>query len=68
MPHFREKVPPWNGNVPESTIIPGENGVSAGKHPGFGGKSGRKRCSHKKMSWTAMQIQDKYLQVGNLIT
>ena len=21
----------------------------------------------QKMSWTAMQIQDKYLQVGNLI-
>ena len=53
-------MPPRRENVPESASIPGENVVAVGKHPCFGGKTGRKCRRGGKMSRKAPQNQEKH--------
>ena len=49
-PQNWEKPPPQKKNVPENATIPGENVVAVGKHPCFGGQTGRKCRRGGKMS------------------
>ena len=47
---FQEKHSPQKKNVPENATIPGENVVAVGKHPCFGGKTGKNHRRRGKMS------------------
>jgi hypothetical protein len=49
-PQNQEKPPPEKEKVLKNATIPGENVVAVGKHPCFGGKTGRKCRREGKMS------------------